>query len=95
MADNDDELDCQAVIRELYTFLDGEMGDTKTADFTRHLYGCVDCHEAVAFHAELKMVISSKCRDAVPDTLRQRIVAALGLPPEREYGGRPRGLDGP
>lgn len=101
MADNDDELDCQAVIRDLYTFLDGEMPDTLTADFTRHLYGCVDCHEAVAFHAELKIVISSKCRDKVPDSLRQRIAAALGLPPgpaqplAREYGASPPALDGP
>ena len=76
---DDDDLDCRAVIQELYTFLDGEMAETKNVEFTRHLHGCIDCHEAVAFHAELKMVISTKCRDQVPDSLRQRIAAALGL----------------
>ena len=76
---DDDDLDCRAVIQELYTFLDGEMGETKSVEFTRHLHGCIDCHEAVAFHAELKMVISTKCRDQVPDSLRQRIATALGL----------------
>lgn len=76
---DDDDLDCRAVIQELYTFLDGEMGETKSVEFTRHLHACIDCHEAVAFHAELKMVISSKCRDQVPDSLRQRIATTLGL----------------
>ena len=92
MADEDiDDLDCRAVIRELYTFLDGELGELKRVEFTRHLYGCVDCHEAVAFHAELKTVISSKCRDQVPDGLKARIAHTLGLeyPPPRE------GLDHP
>jgi len=76
---DDDDLDCRAVIQELYTFLDGELAETKSVELTRHLHGCIDCHEAVAFHAELKMVISTKCRDQVPDSLRQRIAAALGL----------------
>lgn len=98
MTDDDDlDLDCTAVIRELYTFLDGEMAENENVEFTRHLHGCVDCHEAVAFHAELKMVISTKCRDQVPEALKLRIAAALGLTSQLrpEYGDQPRRLDGP
>ena len=81
---DDDDIDCQSVIQELYTFLDGELTDVKRVEFTRHLYGCVDCHEAVAFHAELKTMISAKCREQVPDRLKERVAKALGL----EYPGR-------
>lgn len=90
MAENDDDIDCRAVIQELFTFLDGEMAATKTVEFTHHLHRCIDCHEAVAFHAELKTMISAKCRDQVPDGLKARIAQTLGL----EYPPRPRGLDG-
>jgi mycothiol system anti-sigma-R factor len=88
-----DELDCRAVIRELYTFLDGELAEFKRVEFTRHLYDCIDCHEAVAFHAELKTMISSKCREQLPDGLKARIAQALGL--GSEYPPPSEGLDHP
>ena len=78
---DDDEVDCSAVVEELYTFLDGELTETRRVQITTHMHGCVDCHEVMEFHAELKMVISQKCREAVPDHLRLRIAKALGLPP--------------
>jgi mycothiol system anti-sigma-R factor len=90
IGDTTGELDCRAVIRELFTFLDGEMAATKTVEFTHHLHGCIDCHEAVAFHAELKTMISAKCREQVPESLKARIAQTLGL----EYPPRPRGLGG-
>jgi mycothiol system anti-sigma-R factor len=71
------EVDCNAVVSELYTFLDGELTDGRRVQIERHFTGCVDCHEVVEFHASLKMTISSKCREDVPDALRQRIADAL------------------
>jgi mycothiol system anti-sigma-R factor len=85
-ADNrDDEAaleraDCVAVIEELYTFLDGELTEVRRLQITRHLDGCTDCHEVVDFHAELKMAISAKCKEPLPDGLRQRVERALGMP---------------
>jgi mycothiol system anti-sigma-R factor len=76
MAD-DEPVDCGSVIEELYTFLDGELSDGRRVQIERHYSGCTDCHEIVEFHASLKMTISSKCQDAVPDALRQRIRDAL------------------
>lgn len=71
------DVDCNAVVEELYTFLDGELTDGRRVQIERHFTGCVDCHEVVEFHASLKMTISSKCQEVVPDALRQRIFDAL------------------
>jgi mycothiol system anti-sigma-R factor len=77
MADADNEVDCNAVVEELYTFLDGELTDGRRVQIERHFTGCVDCHEVVEFHASLKMTISEKCREDLPDDLRTRIFDAL------------------
>ena len=77
---DDNDVDCRSVVEELFTFLDGELTETRRYQITTHMTGCVDCHEVVEFHAELKMAISQKCREDVPDELRLRIANALGLP---------------
>jgi len=76
-ADDNASIDCGSVIEELYTFLDGELSDGRRGQIERHYSGCTDCHEIVEFHASLKMTISSKCQEPVPDALRQRIRDAL------------------
>ena len=81
MNDADDErVDCLAVVEEMYTFLDGELTERRRVQISQHLDGCVDCHEVVDFHAELKITISAKCREQVPARLQQRILDAMGLP---------------
>jgi mycothiol system anti-sigma-R factor len=74
---DDDGVDCNSVIEELYTFLDGELTDGRRIQIEQHYSGCTDCHEILDFHASLKLTISSKCQEAVPDALRQRIRDAL------------------
>ena len=76
-ADADNQVDCNAVVEELYTFLDGELTDGRRVQIERHFTGCVDCHEVIEFHASLKMTISETCREDVPDALRARIFDAL------------------
>ncbi len=83
-------IDCRAVIEEMYTFLDGELTEAQRMVVAGHLDGCIDCHEVVDFHAELKITISAKCREQAPAHLRQRILDALGSgsgPPLRESPG--------
>ncbi len=70
-------VDCNQVVEELHTFLDGELTSTRRVQITKHLEGCPPCHEVVDFHAELKITISTKCREQAPDHLHQRIVDAL------------------
>ena len=73
--------DCEDAIRELYTFLDGELTDTRRAAIRSHLDDCHPCLEAFDFEAELRMVVSHHCREAVPETLKQRIASLLAQDP--------------
>jgi len=85
----DDDVDCRAVVEELFTFLDGELTEERRVQITGHMTGCIDCHEIMEFHAELKMSISRQCREDVPDSLRARIATSLGLPaPGGIYGSQ-------
>lgn len=80
MADGeDDRVDCSDLVAELFEFLDGELTERRRVLIERHMNGCVDCHEVMEFHAELKTTIASKCRDDVPPGLEARIARVLGL----------------
>ena len=74
-----DELkpDCAESLRELYAFLDGELTADRRQHIESHLQGCLPCYEAFDFEAELRIVISTRCRDEVPEALRHRVADAL------------------
>ena len=69
--------DCTEALHELYTFLDGELTVERRQTISRHLDDCHGCLEVFDFEAELRMVISHKCRDEVPESLRHRIADVL------------------
>lgn len=69
--------DCEAVLRELYAFLDGELTSSRRHAIEQHLDGCHDCIGAYDFEAELKIVIAERCHDEAPPSLRDRIADAL------------------
>jgi mycothiol system anti-sigma-R factor len=79
--------DCSEAIHRLYHFLDGELTEDRRVEIQRHLDDCSPCLEAFDFEAELRIMIASKCRDDVPETLRIRIAAAI----EQERIQLPRG----
>ena len=68
---------CEEALTELYTFLDGELTAEKREHIRVHLDDCNPCLERYDFEAELRIVISTKCREAVPDSLKQRIAETL------------------
>lgn len=70
--------DCEKTIRELGTFLDGELSDDAKSAIDGHLHGCPDCLSAFDFHAELKSVIAQKCKnDEMPPGLLARLEQCL------------------
>jgi mycothiol system anti-sigma-R factor len=71
------EIDCQAALNELYTFLDGELTDARRSLIAHHLDDCNPCLEIYDFEAELRMVIQKRCQEEVPETLRLRVEAQL------------------
>jgi len=69
--------DCDDAVHRLYHFLDGELDDSKRQHIQQHLDECLPCLEAFDFEAELRTVIAQKCREQVPDRLRDRIAQAI------------------
>ncbi|MBW8826097.1 MAG: mycothiol system anti-sigma-R factor [Acidobacteria bacterium] len=77
MDEHVDPADCTESVRELYTFLDGELTVERRVAIRAHLEGCSDCYGAYDFEAELRQVVSSSCKEEVPEQLRNRVAAAL------------------
>ncbi|CAB4803153.1 MAG: hypothetical protein F2873_03650 [Actinobacteria bacterium] len=74
--------DCNETLRELQTYLDGELPDDMKYVVDEHLLDCTDCLQAFDFHAELKLVIATKCRtEAIPAGLLDKIEACFGIDP--------------
>jgi mycothiol system anti-sigma-R factor len=73
-----EDADCSEALHELYTFLDGELTVERRVHISRHLDDCHGCLEAFDFEAELRIVVSQKCREEVPESLRRRVADALG-----------------
>lgn len=70
--------DCTETLRELETFLDGELTPAALDDIRSHIGDCPECLEAFDFHAELKSVIARKCRnDEMPPGLLSKIEQCL------------------
>jgi anti-sigma factor (TIGR02949 family) len=82
--------DCNETLRELEAFLDDELTTDTRGSIHAHLEGCPDCLGAFDFHAELKQVISSKCREEpLPPTLLAKIQACFGVAPDGAPGRPP------
>jgi mycothiol system anti-sigma-R factor len=71
------DAECERAIRELYTFLDGELTSDKRAAISAHLDDCHPCLEAFDFEAELRLVVAKHCREQVPDHLRDRVARLI------------------
>ena len=69
--------DCTDAVHRLYHFLDGELTDQRRGEIQRHLDECPPCLEAFDFEAELRQVVANRCRERVPDGLRERIAAVI------------------
>jgi mycothiol system anti-sigma-R factor len=75
---------CEEALHELYHFLDGELTDTRRQLISSHLDGCSSGLGVFDFEVELRHVVAQRCRDTVPDALRERIAKAIGHEPHDE-----------
>ncbi len=74
--------DCNDTLRELELFLDQELTDVVRQEIHVHLEQCPDCLQAFDFHAELRTVIATKCRnDQMPPGLMHKIAQCFGGEP--------------
>jgi mycothiol system anti-sigma-R factor len=69
--------ECQESIETLYFYLDGELTDDKREVIKAHLDKCQPCLEAFDFEDELRRIISMKCKDRVPEGLKDKVFQAI------------------
>jgi mycothiol system anti-sigma-R factor len=75
--DGTSDVDCVEAVRQLYVYLDGELTEERRLEISVHLDECGPCADAAGFEAELRAVISSRCKDRVPESLIARVAAAI------------------
>ncbi len=68
---------CEEALGHLYHFIDGHLDDARRTQISGHLDKCGPCVDAFDFHAELRAIVARKSYDEIPDTLKQRVFAAL------------------
>ncbi len=57
--------------------MDGLLDEEKRSKIAKHLDDCRPCGKAFDFEQEIRKVIADKCKDKVPDTLREKIADAI------------------
>lgn len=68
------ELDCSAVLTDVWLILDGECDETTRARLQHHMDHCSPCIEAYGLEEKLKHLLSSKCGgERAPESLRERL----------------------
>jgi mycothiol system anti-sigma-R factor len=70
-------MNCDDAVHELYHYLDGELTEQRREEIRVHLDWCGPCGGAAEFEAELRKVIANRCRDRVPQSLIERVAAAI------------------
>ncbi|WP_132991982.1 mycothiol system anti-sigma-R factor [Gordonia zhaorongruii] len=69
-----EQLDCTAVIADIWLLLDNECDTGARARLQGHLDGCPSCLEHYGVQRQLKELVSRKCGgDAAPESLRERL----------------------
>ncbi|HTW21164.1 MAG TPA: mycothiol system anti-sigma-R factor [Mycobacteriales bacterium] len=75
---NPHEVDCVEVIRQVYLYLDGEIGDSAKAEVREHLDECGPCLREFGIEQEVKALVARCCgSDLAPEHLKQRIRVKL------------------
>lgn len=71
-------LDCQAAMRQLWDYLDGELSDERMAAVRAHLSVCARCYPHYEFErAFLSAVAATRRGQQASGTLRERVLSAL------------------
>lgn len=68
---------CDDVLRQLYSFIDGWLTDDRRSRITNHLDECGHCVGVYDFEAELRSVVARHAYCEVPADLKQRIFSLL------------------
>jgi mycothiol system anti-sigma-R factor len=72
------ETPCSEVLDRVYSYLDGELGDTGRADIRQHLDECGPCLREYGLEEAVKRLVHKSCgHDAVPGDLRVKVLTRI------------------
>jgi len=69
--------DCSEAAQLLYHYMDGELTAERRVLISHHLDDCPPCLDAFGFEVELRLVVSMRCRERVPEHLVKRVAEAI------------------
>ncbi|GAB2647858.1 mycothiol system anti-sigma-R factor [Gordonia jinhuaensis] len=73
-----ENLDCSAVLADVWLLLDNECDQDVRARLTAHLQTCQQCFEHYGIEKQLKALINRKCGgDQAPAGLRERLTVQI------------------
>ncbi len=73
---------CQETLREIESFLDGELDVSVQQRIEMHLSDCNPCMQRAEFRRHVKVMVRSKCGgDSVPPALLDRVRALIDESP--------------
>ena len=73
-----DDVDCAAVMAEVWTLLDGECTPETRDKLRHHLEACPGCLREYGVEERIKQLIASKCGgEKAPERLRQRLMMEI------------------
>jgi len=71
-------MDCDDCLQKLYAFLDQELESSDRTQVAKHLDGCTDCGDNLAFEERFLQVIRDcGTSDIAPVDLRRRVAERL------------------
>lgn len=73
------ELDCEQVLEQVWTYLDGEVSEVEYLEIRAHVSECEGCGGKYEFQRRLLALIEAKCHEGVhvPGELKQRLFRLL------------------
>jgi mycothiol system anti-sigma-R factor len=73
-----EQLDCSAVIADVWLMLDNECDERTRARLQQHMDDCGACFEAYGIEEKVKSLLARKCGgEHAPDGLRERLTIQL------------------
>jgi anti-sigma factor (TIGR02949 family) len=71
------EIDCEQALRQIFEYVDQELGEAERATLERHLHTCQSCYSRAEFEARLKVKLGELKKDDPEATVHERIKSLL------------------
>ena len=71
------DIDCEQALRQVFEYLDRELGEHERGAMERHLHACKACFSRVEFERLLKGKVRELREDKASESAEQRIKSLL------------------